>query len=386
MDFKDPEGGGIWLDRLWEFRDQIPQMAWIVPGLIPVGFSILAGREKSGKSLMMFGSIALAVALGTAVFGVHLPNPGVVVYLALEEGLTTIASRMERLFSVTDESWYPPSNFKLYLGDEIDSFTDQGVSQLEELIKSNPGVKLVVIDTLRLLAPPKRTGASSSDYDHEYEVGSQLQRLALKHNIAIVALHHTTKAQYQDIFDSIGGTAWTKSAEMLAVLKREGASAELHVRGRSLPTTVSRMFQDPATLLWTKLNDGTSPENISTRKSQSEIELVTIEDVFDGKQKLRYKDVTKRFKSLNLSEASARRWLDMKIDDGSILKCPDNTGYEHIQPSTNYHHQPFLWEMPDGGSTPAVLPPSEFPMENGGGSEIEMNDETEINHILSETL
>ncbi|MBK6420461.1 MAG: AAA family ATPase [Ignavibacteria bacterium] len=360
---------------------------WIVHGLIPVGFSIFAGREKSGKSLMTFGSIAMAVALGVPVFGLYPTSPGIVLYFALEEGLPTIVSRMERLFSTTDEVWYPPENLRLFTEADIGSFTDDAIDRLEALILANPGVVMVVIDTMRLMAPVRKSGAASADYDHEYRFGSLLQKLALKYNIAIIALHHTTKAPHADIFDSIGGTAWTKAAEMMAVLERDGLGAKLHIRGRSLPTSVNRMSQDPDSLRWTMQADQGVSEQLERNKKQSAIGKVSVDDVFIDQQTLRYSDVKMRFSGLDLSEASANRWLAQQIKDGTIEKCPDGLGYVRLQAATNNHLQPFLWEMPDGGSTAVVLPPSAAPMEiAGGGSADEWDNEIEVTPESTEIL
>ncbi|MDZ4746502.1 MAG: AAA family ATPase [bacterium] len=330
MDAPNPYFGGIPISDLWRQRHEIPEQKWIIDQFLPIGFSIIAGREKCGKSLMTFGTIACSIALGVPAFNALQTLQGTVLYFALEENLGTIMTRMGRLFSKPSDIWVPPDALRLFLSESIASWTDQAIGQLEALIEEHPGTCCVVIDTLRLLAPPKRVGASSTDYDFEYQVGTQLQQLALKHGIAILALHHTTKTVYADVFDSIGGTAWTKSAEMLAVIERDGLGMKLHTRGRSLPTSCWRMEQDQDTLLWTIAASSIGDDDAKSRRRTSEIERLAVQDVFEDNMHLRFSDVKNRFMALGHGESSAGRWLTARVTDGSLVKLDDGSGYKRV--------------------------------------------------------
>ena len=60
-----------------------PEPTWAVPGFVPVGLTVLAGRPKVGKSWL---ALQIAIAKGTG--GVALNQrvtPGRVLYLALED-------------------------------------------------------------------------------------------------------------------------------------------------------------------------------------------------------------------------------------------------------------------------------------------------------------
>ena len=60
-----------------------PPIQWIVPGILPEGLTLLAGKPKLGKSWLAL-DIAVAVASGGSVLGREC-EPGPVLCLALED-------------------------------------------------------------------------------------------------------------------------------------------------------------------------------------------------------------------------------------------------------------------------------------------------------------
>lgn len=358
---EQPYYAGVPLHDLWNQRHDIPTQVWVVDDMLPVGFSIIAGREKSGKSVLTFGSLAIPIALGSKALGTLTTMEGVVLYFALEEGLSTVRDRLEQFFAKQTESWYPPANLRLFLSDSIQSWTDSAIDQLEGFIKEFPEVRCVVIDTLRLMAPLKKQGNLADSYDHEYNVGSRLQQLALKYKIAILAVHHTVKSSYSDVFDSIGGSAWTKACETMMVLERDGKDLKLHIRGRSVPTSCWRLRQDSDTLLWTR-TDSDDHATVKTRR-RSQLDALAVEDVFDADCKLRHSDIKRRVMARGFGESSVDRWLDKRIQEGDVVKHADGSGYSLptneaevvLQQELPLHHQ-------DAAIT--LRPPSSSHIEN----------------------
>ncbi len=57
---------------------------WMVPGLLPDGLTLLAGKPKMGKSWLAL-ELAIAVATGGVALGQIPVEPGDVLYLALED-------------------------------------------------------------------------------------------------------------------------------------------------------------------------------------------------------------------------------------------------------------------------------------------------------------
>ena len=74
-----------------------PPLKFVIPGLIPVGLTILAGRPKEGKSWLAL-QIALAAYLGGTVLGQAVPRLKVL-FLALEDTEYRISDRLKKLLA-----------------------------------------------------------------------------------------------------------------------------------------------------------------------------------------------------------------------------------------------------------------------------------------------
>src|SRR5690348_2217418 len=67
-------------------------MTWAVPNLLPEGLTILAGKQKMGKSFLVL-NLAVAVANGGYALGKLPVDKRGVLYLALEDGPRRIQER-----------------------------------------------------------------------------------------------------------------------------------------------------------------------------------------------------------------------------------------------------------------------------------------------------
>src|SRR5438876_787246 len=109
VDAKPPAGGKLSeaMFSAAELQNMVfPEIAWIVPGYIVEGCTILAGAPKIGKSWLLL-DIAKAVADGGVCLGSIECDKGDVLYLALEDNRRRLQSRMRKLTSLT-ERW--PAN------------------------------------------------------------------------------------------------------------------------------------------------------------------------------------------------------------------------------------------------------------------------------------
>ena len=111
----------------------------IVDGLIPTGLTIIAGAPKSCKSWLML-RLALSVSLGEPFLG-HDVNKCDVAYYALEDTDARLKSRL------LDIGTAPPSG--LIYATSIKDPCNDFISDLERCLDSNPGVRLVIVDTLQ---------------------------------------------------------------------------------------------------------------------------------------------------------------------------------------------------------------------------------------------
>lgn len=80
--------------ELWD--KELPEPKWAVPGVIPAGVMILAGKPKLGKLWLAY-HLAIAVAAGGVALGVHDVDRGNALYLALEDGERRLQKRLKKL-------------------------------------------------------------------------------------------------------------------------------------------------------------------------------------------------------------------------------------------------------------------------------------------------
>src|SRR5215471_4107086 len=83
-------------DMDWLVKETFEPLKWAVPGLIPEGCILFAGRPKLGKSWFVL-QLALAVASGGKAFGMVPAEKSDVLYLALEDTKRRLQSRAKSL-------------------------------------------------------------------------------------------------------------------------------------------------------------------------------------------------------------------------------------------------------------------------------------------------
>ncbi len=224
---------------------EFPDIKWIVPGYLTEGLTLLAGAPKIGKSWMALG-LALAVAAGEKAFGEIQCEPGPVLYLALEDNLRRLQSRL-RYMGVT----IGPAG--LHFETSWPSVDDGCVSRMEQWLDEHDDAHLIVVDVFAKIKSAK--GGNRPQYDVDYKDVTALQRLALDRGIAIVLVHHTRKADADgDPFDLVSGTrGLTGSADSTFVLTRASGQggAALYGRGRDIEEVEKAVTFDPQTCRWT---------------------------------------------------------------------------------------------------------------------------------------
>ncbi len=90
---------------------ELPPVRWTIPGILPEGLTLLAGKPKLGKSWLAL-TIALSIAAGGVALGTQPVAKGDVLYLALEDNARRLQSRAKRLLASMSET---PSNLDFAL-------------------------------------------------------------------------------------------------------------------------------------------------------------------------------------------------------------------------------------------------------------------------------
>src|SRR5262249_6861983 len=121
------------------YDKQVEEVKAVVEGFLYPGCTIFCGRPKSGKSWLMLQT-ALGVAGESAIAGrLYVRQPGKVLYLALEEREARTNRRMRQL---TPRSDFLRDITFIYRKD-IEPAANGGIFQIEEYLKSHPGIRLV---------------------------------------------------------------------------------------------------------------------------------------------------------------------------------------------------------------------------------------------------
>jgi biotin operon repressor len=201
---------------------------WAVPGYLCEGLNILAGAQKLGKSWLVLGT-AIAVASGGRALGTIQVEDGDVLYLALEDTKRRLKDRLLKLLKGAEA----PS--RLTITNEWPRLDDGGLDWIRDWLAQHSGARLVIVDTLKKVRPPR--GKGGSFYDEDYDVMVSLKEVADEFEVCMVAVHHVSKAVHEDVFNSVSGSmGLTGAADATLILERpRGSNAgALHITGRDV--------------------------------------------------------------------------------------------------------------------------------------------------------
>ena len=203
---------------------RLPKRNFCVETLLPEGISMLGGAPKVGKSWMVL-LLALQVAKGETLW--NLPTKqGTVLYLALEDSLSRLQDRLNRL---TDEA--PAS---LYFATTAGTIGDELCMQISKFILEHPDTVLVIIDTFQIV----RNNGIEASYANDYEEVRALKTLADEKKISLLLVHHLRKQGDSYALNKLSGTTGISGAMdavfILDQSKRNANGATLFCTGRDI--------------------------------------------------------------------------------------------------------------------------------------------------------
>jgi hypothetical protein len=235
-------------------------LKWIVPGYIPEGVTLLAGKPKVGKSWLMLAT-ALAASMARAVLGEACEKRNVL-YCALEDTRRRMRSRIDAIIGQND-IW--PDNLRFAY--DLPTLDHGGIQTLQEMI-DRYGAKVVIIDTLARFRGQRLK--QEEQYQCDYRTMTALNDLAKKNDVAIIVVHHVRKQTAEDVFDTISGTmGLSGAADTLVILTRAEEELRLVVRGRDVEPEDKIVDFDLETGTWSVTGDyegksGASASNART--------------------------------------------------------------------------------------------------------------------------
>jgi hypothetical protein len=251
--YGEEEPAPIMLPKIWNADElaaaHFPKVPWIIPGLLPCGLAILAGKSKIGKSWMSL-CIALSIAHGKKALGYYaLDTPGEVLYLALEDYDEFM---QERLTELEDRL---PQNLKLAFSWERGA---EGVRHVEYYLDQHPNTRVVLIDVWQKFRPANHGKGRVDAYVEAYESLTPLQRIAAERKIAIIVVMHAAKAPplSGEWEDAILGTVGNIGAAdtIIGLLKHQGAYV-MRAKGRRFRDEVNVVIDRDNRSGWQVIGD-----------------------------------------------------------------------------------------------------------------------------------
>jgi len=199
-------------------------LRFVVDTLISQGLHVLAGSPKVGKSWLALW-LSVMVAKGEPVWNMA-TRQGTTLYLCLEDSRLRIQNR---LFEIMEDA--PPSVHFCTEGFIIGGGLEE---RIETFIAEHPDTTLIIIDTLQMV----RGSGYDNTYANDYRDLSVLKKLADKHGVAILLIHHLRKENAEDVFNRISGTTGVQGAVdssfTLIEDRRGNGKAKLSCIGRDI--------------------------------------------------------------------------------------------------------------------------------------------------------
>jgi len=225
---------------------------FVVDGLLAPGLHLLAGAAKVGKSWLALW-LSLMVAKGEDVWDMK-TRKGTTLYLCLEDSTIRIQNR---LFEITEDA--PDC---VHFTTEAFTINNGLEEQIETFITEHPDAVLVIIDTLQMV----RAVSYETSYANDYRELSALKKVAGRHGVAILLIHHLRKEGDADTFNRISGTTALQGAvdssftmvesqrgsgkALLSCVGRDIAYRELEIKrnGENVWEVISDSYEQPDVL------------------------------------------------------------------------------------------------------------------------------------------
>jgi AAA domain len=298
-----------------------PPLGWAVPFHVGEGLTVLAGRQKIGKTWLAM-HFALAVAGGGKAFGEVPCKAGDVLYVDFENGPRRIAARIRTL---AGSSRRAPDLARLSWATEAPAPADDAfIAALDDWRGFVPEPRLVVVD-----GPPRiRLDGQLSRriWGNDHVTLKRLQRWAIGHGLAVICVCRTRSGRAVDPETEQAGPDAFAAADATLVLDHDVTGAlTLHVSGRDVEEKVSAVGF--AAGRWSLLG-----EAAAVRRSRSRDRIIEVLEMFG---RLKPAEIALQ---TGLSPVNTRQHLLRLCRDGEIWR--DFVGKYQLKAPTPARAQP----------------------------------------------
>ncbi len=248
------------VNELLNMELEPPQM--FVHGILPKGVILLAGPPKLGKSI-------LALHLCLAVAGRLAQKKGVIIPRQLRFLGRTIEHGHALYYDLEGNRYRLRERVLKFIGDrsvdlgglryafEAPTLSGGFLSALEDALRDDPKLRLVVIDTWGKITG-KKSGNRDLYSDAIVDAGG-VHRLAHKYEVTVVLVHHTSKNASAKGIDRILGSIGLAGAVDTPVVfsavqdEQKRNLARLEIISRDCGESDLLLERDPESLIWTDL-------------------------------------------------------------------------------------------------------------------------------------
>jgi hypothetical protein len=322
-------------------NEGFPDPLCIVEKILMEGFTLFAGRPKTGKSWMAL-CLAIAVSAGVPALGSLGVLQGPVLYLALEDTPRRIQKRLRMLLG---ERPPPPA---LYIATAWPR-GEKGAARIGKWAVSQPGAALAIVDTVEKVRA-KRSEKGNA-YTEDYEAISMLKERADEHALALLALTHEKKGGADDMIEAATGSmgqAGTADQSWVLRRKRGTKAGKLFVTGRDIEeVTVSLQVEENAHWAVVDVDEGHDEWESSVRGGVAAAFLVDMTDVLSDYleqtvkpgDKLPAEGVVKAATHMTFKDQRAARG---SLADLGIIKRQGRSGWVYGGPVSSNGHYPTI--------------------------------------------
>ncbi|MCB2199508.1 AAA family ATPase [bacterium] len=281
---------------------------WVIPELLPVGLTILAGEPKAGKSWLTL-QVSLDVSRGKTTLGAYPTNQGQILYCGLEDSPNRLQTRMHKLLNASE--WPKDGDLDFVDAGGLSRIRNGAIEELESWLMSKDNPRLIVIDTYGRIA--EDTSGNRSVYLHDVEMLSGLQKLAMKYGVCILCVHHTRKERESTKRTSSvsGSFGLTGTADTIILLETSSpGNGVLRIGGRDVVSVSFQVKLDLTEGGWLIEGDAPPPGLSPTRTDLYRLIEQSEEPMF-------YTDIAQR---LDRHPKTVNRLLNDMVRDGVLCK------------------------------------------------------------------
>lgn len=234
----------------------VPPMQWIIDGVLPVGITHFAGKEKSFKSFAALGLCA-AASRGAEYLGFDVKRSEALLF-DLESSELRPHNRIKSMQGSVpiNNDYYIITGNNLKDEDDIPITLDNGFTDtLRAILNEHEKINLVVIDVFNRIRSKRKNGEDF--YSWDYRDVTQLKAVADAYGIAIVIVNHIVKSAglYKDDFDTMRGAGINAAVDCIWLLKKDSNSdysGTLKIKGRDVESQEYEIQFDSNSMIWTR--------------------------------------------------------------------------------------------------------------------------------------